>query len=801
MHPHPDQRDDAGFSFSPVRSLLVMALMGALLAVAPSSASAQTPTTPEAEQTTSVSACVDDAVEQTIAFTDIAELDSARQDAINCLAYYGITVGKTVEPPTYDPSGNVTRGQMALFLYRAAQVAGVNFTPDADDKAARFSDISELGDAWQEAIKALYAKEIMTGRGTGDHAAPGASSSTSFVPHEPINRAEMAVYLRNLVRVASPDLFDDYGDLKGVTTLDAFPDARTGTPGPVSDAISQAYELGITTGRTTSPAAYDPEGDVTRSQMALFITRALAHTSARPFGLTAQKVEGEWSVVVSVRDRKFMPADSARVDIFVADPAALVDDDGDDVSIFGRGGSCDPDVVRVPERDEFMFGYGYDLCEIDDGDEETTNGDVTFDLSHESTAKGLVAWVWTGDDYDELGDIDDAVRVEFAKGDQPPPAPTELTVAVAGCETDMCPTIPLSKMPKTRVRVQLKGSYANDRDNLVDAPAPAGTEYTVSRTFEPTEGVVWVFPDETITLRSNGSYTLPLVEQRTTVADGTLTLEFAPADDEPDLPTATVAVEISDDEPMVTTVTAVARRGAWHPVDTQVGDARTDIVVTVRDQYGNPMSGADATVRLSGDSVDLPDPVPDPDNRNQHIKNQQDGLAPTKGSSLFRLDRKVLADTGFPAEGDDERANGFVEKVTAWVDTHDGDNGAPEAEYTDDDADADVVIYWAADEPNPNSGMGFNVVGVDPRNDQIIVHKQGDSNDDEVYVMSYADASSDSDRFYVDPADGRRDVVSDLGAFEAALRRVLAGQAEYTLDWDKTASRSWEFTLTSNDMS
>ena len=156
----------------------------------------------------------------------------------------------------------------------------MDFTPAADDPAAMFSDIGNLGDEWQTAIKALYAKGIMTGRGSG---ISGVASDETFKPGEDITRAEMAVYLRNLVRAASPELFDERnGTLLGVSQLDTFPDAHTGTPGAVSTAIAEIYELGITVGR--GPGEYDPAGFVTRWQMALFITRTLAHTTARPAG-------------------------------------------------------------------------------------------------------------------------------------------------------------------------------------------------------------------------------------------------------------------------------------------------------------------------------------------------------------------------------------------------------------------------------------------------------------------------------------------------------------------------------------
>ena len=56
--------------------------------------------------------------------------------SINCLAYYGITVGKTER--TFAPNDHVTRSQMALILTRAAAVADIDLGLAAD---AGFTDI------------------------------------------------------------------------------------------------------------------------------------------------------------------------------------------------------------------------------------------------------------------------------------------------------------------------------------------------------------------------------------------------------------------------------------------------------------------------------------------------------------------------------------------------------------------------------------------------------------------------------------------------------------------------------------
>ena len=179
--------------------IAIVAVVASLLA-AVSPAGAQQDAPPMAERTTNQSACVGDALEE-YGFTDIGTWGDVWQDAINCLAYYGITVGKTID--TYDPSGNVSRSQMARFLHRTAVAAGIDITAETE-RAAMFSDIGDLDDELQGQIKALYAHNIMLGRQTGSSGIAGVVSSDTFVPHEAVTRAEMAHYLRNLVREAQP---------------------------------------------------------------------------------------------------------------------------------------------------------------------------------------------------------------------------------------------------------------------------------------------------------------------------------------------------------------------------------------------------------------------------------------------------------------------------------------------------------------------------------------------------------------------------------------------------------------------
>ena len=76
--------------------------------------------------------------------------------------------------------------------------------------------------------------------------------------------------------------------------------------------ISALYELGITKGASAAavqesrrgasgPQLRAGSGTVNRGQMAAFITRALAHTEARPEGVSAQYDSDNANLVLSAR--------------------------------------------------------------------------------------------------------------------------------------------------------------------------------------------------------------------------------------------------------------------------------------------------------------------------------------------------------------------------------------------------------------------------------------------------------------------------------------------------------------------
>ena len=260
-------------------------------------------------------------------FTDV-DMRSAHYDSINCLAYYGITTGKTAD--TFDPQGNVTRSQMALFLARAADKANITIAAAGDQG---FVDLNSDDTERYDAINSLTAAGIMFGAAQSAYDPP---STTHFAPSANVTRWEMAMFLFAFLDHALESVLVDTFDyaidgdpptghvklnsLDGETgdrPNDYFLDARRNTPSHIDDRISAIYELGVTfgtNGKVGPEGVFDPNGLVTRAQMASFIMRTLGHTNLRPEGLTAQSTLSDTQV--SVRDANFDPIENSRTEVF-----------------------------------------------------------------------------------------------------------------------------------------------------------------------------------------------------------------------------------------------------------------------------------------------------------------------------------------------------------------------------------------------------------------------------------------------------------------------------------------------------
>ena len=341
------------------------------------------------------------------------------------------------------------------------------------DMMVDYGDISELGENWQNAITALSRNGIMSGRG-----------DMAFEPGADITRAEMAVALVALLD-KTPGVAlkrETMGENKGLYLLgadpgalpnDNFADATRTQPRHVDNAISAAYELGITSG--VGDGMFNPSGSIPRRDMATFIINALSHSNARPAGVTAQ-VDGT-SIEVSVRDANFAPVVNATIDAFKTSTATAARAFKDDGTCSSRAGNFE--AAGVP-------------CEIDGGDAVTqTDGNVTLTLDGE-VGEGQTAWVWTGDLGDKVSADTDLVEVAIEKGAADPVTPTRILLST---DLDKQPHL-VVPTDVTRahfgstvtVTIQLQGADPDDAAAFVNTVPGPGQELKYMVTVARHEG-------------------------------------------------------------------------------------------------------------------------------------------------------------------------------------------------------------------------------------------------------------------------------------------------------------------------
>ncbi|MEM8708492.1 MAG: S-layer homology domain-containing protein, partial [Actinomycetota bacterium] len=134
--------------------------------------------------------------------------------------------------------------QMAAFMSRLYETMTGT---ECEAVATPFEDLP--GNWADDAISCIYGLGVTTGTGP-----------TTYDPAGQVTRMQMAAFLDRLWTAIRID--------QAPTPASPFEDL----PGNWADAaISRVYGLGITTG--TSATTYDPNGLVTRMQMAAFIAR------------------------------------------------------------------------------------------------------------------------------------------------------------------------------------------------------------------------------------------------------------------------------------------------------------------------------------------------------------------------------------------------------------------------------------------------------------------------------------------------------------------------------------------------
>ena len=321
---------------------------------------------------------IDDAM--AAGFTDLAETGPDRVAAINRLANAGIMPGRTAT--TFDPTGDVTRADMALHLFR--------FLDLALDSVL----IDELPDSVER-------------------------------PGDGVGHIELNDGLRG-------DPLDGRGD----AVNDYFGDVRTTLPAHMDDIIGAMYELGVTTGTNNmvgDRGTFEPAEPVSRAQMASFIMRSLGHTNLRPAGLTAQHTPD--TIQVSLRDADFQPIVNGRVEVVESSFAR---------DAFDRSGNCIDRYVSdySPSFEPCEIDAGDSRTDVDGNAEYPYTGgdratitclsgteyaDRTPDVStptYRLEAAGVVdeeaeykLWAWRGS-FGDTADSDDLFEVAPANQQQ-----------------------------------------------------------------------------------------------------------------------------------------------------------------------------------------------------------------------------------------------------------------------------------------------------------------------------------------------------------------------------------------------
>ena len=173
---------------------------------------------------------------------------SVHEANIERIAGWDITLGCDAQDPTkYCPSSQITRRQMAAFLYRAVSQRWTIETP----QGVEISDVPE--DAWYRA----FADWVVS---IGAFAAPDGV----FDPGGVVTRADMAVMM-----IAA------FPHIEAVEEAEGLFNDVAGVDPAVVLAVEGMYHSGVTKGCTTTPLNYCPDKPVTRAQMASFFVRAI----------------------------------------------------------------------------------------------------------------------------------------------------------------------------------------------------------------------------------------------------------------------------------------------------------------------------------------------------------------------------------------------------------------------------------------------------------------------------------------------------------------------------------------------
>jgi len=304
---------------------------------------------------------------------------------VDCIAMYGITTGVTAT--TYEPSANVPRWQMALYLTRMASKAGHTLGSGADQG---FTDISGYSAAIQTAINQIKQLGVTTG-----------TTATTYSPDDNVTQEQMAMFLERLLATTAKGPGGS-GDVHATTNpLGLLVNGSTATynyddidSGSVTfeghNAIVEIYNLGIT-GHASTVRTFSPAAAITRDTMATWVTNALAHTNARPAGLWIQSstdadgfANNAPTLSISNRDSSHGVVSGTIVDIFEWQNSTAVGN----TSPWTSTGACNANVG--------ITGNSLTKCKVELGDPTTnTSGNVAAITEAVTDGKTRSYYAWT----------------------------------------------------------------------------------------------------------------------------------------------------------------------------------------------------------------------------------------------------------------------------------------------------------------------------------------------------------------------------------------------------------------------
>jgi hypothetical protein len=187
--------------------------------------------------------------------------------AIDCLVWYRVTQGTSAT--TYAPNDAVTRRQMAVFLHRLLDDLVV--LPEPPTTSA-FRDVPATGEAGR-AINVLASADLADLLGVQVVAG---RTATTFDPGGRVSRAQMGSFINRVLEgVASyygASIERGNCGVPARPDQGCFPDESLIPPTHRAN-VAALFRMGIVTGRTDG--TYGPAADVTRGQMAAFLTRLL----------------------------------------------------------------------------------------------------------------------------------------------------------------------------------------------------------------------------------------------------------------------------------------------------------------------------------------------------------------------------------------------------------------------------------------------------------------------------------------------------------------------------------------------